>query len=156
MPMKETAVPRQHAYTGPALPQLHEPSHAERTYSHLTGVDRYAVHALPQASGFPFDSLRRRGTRRYSHESGSRITGRSEALLQFGPLSRDPVTLGEIRDLIRSEFVRSSNFFACGSKSGKLSACKRASSFWNACMRSNALEGDLSRGEPLLPRCERR
>jgi hypothetical protein len=30
MSSSETTAPRQHAFTGPALPQLREPSHAER------------------------------------------------------------------------------------------------------------------------------
>jgi hypothetical protein len=38
MPMKETAAPRQHAYTGPALQQLPEPSHAERIRTLITLV----------------------------------------------------------------------------------------------------------------------
>ena len=40
MSSSETSTPRQHAFTGPALPQLPEPTHAERvrTLMSLTSV----------------------------------------------------------------------------------------------------------------------
>jgi hypothetical protein len=58
MPMKETAVPRQHASTGPALPQLPEPSHAERirTLLSLTSVGTLSTMSRKHP-GFPFGSL---------------------------------------------------------------------------------------------------
>lgn len=53
-----TAPPRQHAYTGPALPQLAEPSHAERvkTLFALTSVAVLSTMSRRQP-GFPFGSL---------------------------------------------------------------------------------------------------
>jgi heme iron utilization protein len=58
MPMKETAAPRQHAYTGQALAQLPEPSHAERT---LTLISLVSIGTLSTFSrkhpGFPFGPL---------------------------------------------------------------------------------------------------
>jgi putative heme iron utilization protein len=53
-----TAAPRQHAYTGPAVPQLPEPTHAERV---RTLVSQASVATLSTLSrkhlGFPFGSL---------------------------------------------------------------------------------------------------
>ena len=58
MSSNETVMIRQHAYTGPAIPQLPEPSHAERV---RTLVSRTAVATLSTLSrkhaGFPFGSL---------------------------------------------------------------------------------------------------
>ncbi len=56
--MNEAAAPRQHAYTGPALPQLPEPSYAERvrTLFSLGSVGTIATMSRKQA-GFPFGSL---------------------------------------------------------------------------------------------------
>jgi putative heme iron utilization protein len=56
--MSSTAAPRQHAYTGPAVPQLPEPTHAERV---RTLVSQSTVATLSTMSrkhaGFPFGSL---------------------------------------------------------------------------------------------------
>src|SRR5258708_20398177 len=58
MPMKETAAPRQHASTGPALPQLPEPSHAERIRTLLTLVPVGTLSTMSRKQpGFPFGSL---------------------------------------------------------------------------------------------------
>ena len=58
MPMKETAAPRQHASTGPALPQLPEPSHAERIRTLLSRVSIGTLSTLSRKHpGFPFGSL---------------------------------------------------------------------------------------------------
>ena len=58
MSSNETVMTRQHAYTGPAIPQLPEPSHAERV---RTLVSRTTVATLATLSrkhaGFPFGSL---------------------------------------------------------------------------------------------------
>jgi putative heme iron utilization protein len=58
MPSDQAATPRQHAYTGPALPQLPEPSHAERV---RTLVSQLTIATLSTISrkhdGFPFGSL---------------------------------------------------------------------------------------------------
>jgi putative heme iron utilization protein len=58
MSSKESSVNRQHAYTGPALPQLPEPSHAERV---RTLISRTTIATLSTLSrkheGFPFGSL---------------------------------------------------------------------------------------------------
>ena len=58
MSTTEAPAPRQHAYTGPALPQLPEPSYAERV---RTLVSLHSVAALSTLSrrheGFPFGSL---------------------------------------------------------------------------------------------------
>ncbi len=58
MPSDSVAAPRQHAYTGPALPQVPEPSHAERV---RTLFSRATVATLCTLSrkhvGFPFGSL---------------------------------------------------------------------------------------------------
>jgi putative heme iron utilization protein len=57
MSMEATA-PRQHAYTGPAQPQLAEPSHAERvrTLVSLASIATLSTLSRKQA-GFPFGSL---------------------------------------------------------------------------------------------------
>lgn len=54
----ETAAPRQHASTGPAIPTPPEPSHAERVRTLLTvsSVATLSTHSRKQA-GFPFGSL---------------------------------------------------------------------------------------------------
>jgi hypothetical protein len=58
MPMKETAAPRQHASTGSALPQLPEPSYAERTRTLLSLVSVGTLSTLSRKHpGFPFGSL---------------------------------------------------------------------------------------------------
>ncbi|MGI4829982.1 MAG: HugZ family protein [Janthinobacterium lividum] len=56
--MSEAATPRQHAYTGPALPQLPEPSYAERvrTLVSLASVATISTMSRKQP-GFPFGSL---------------------------------------------------------------------------------------------------
>jgi putative heme iron utilization protein len=58
MSSSETTVPRQHAFTGPALPQLPEPSHAERvrTLISLTSVATLSTISCKHA-GYPFGSL---------------------------------------------------------------------------------------------------
>jgi hypothetical protein len=57
MPMKETT-PRQHASTGPALPQLPEPSHAERIRTLLSLVSVGTLSTMSRKHpGFPFGSL---------------------------------------------------------------------------------------------------
>jgi heme iron utilization protein len=58
MSSSETTVPRQHAFTGPALPQLPEPSHAERirTLMSLTSVATLSTQSRKHP-GFPFGSL---------------------------------------------------------------------------------------------------
>ncbi len=58
MPSETSAAPRQHAYTGPALPQLAEPSHAERvkTLASLNSVAVLSTMSRRQP-GFPFGSL---------------------------------------------------------------------------------------------------
>ena len=58
MPSDPVSAPRQHAYTGPALPQVPEPSHAERVrtlFSRAT-VATLCTMSRKQA-GFPFGSL---------------------------------------------------------------------------------------------------
>jgi hypothetical protein len=58
MPMKETAAPRQHASTGPALPQPPEPSHAERVRTLLSLVSIGTLSTMSRRQpGFPFGSL---------------------------------------------------------------------------------------------------
>jgi hypothetical protein len=58
MPMKETGAPHQHAYTGPALPQLPEPSHAERIRTLISLVSIGTLSTLSRKHpGFPFGSL---------------------------------------------------------------------------------------------------
>jgi len=58
MSSSETTVPRQHAFTGPALPQLPEPSHAERirTLMSLTSVATLSTLSRKHPE-FPFGSL---------------------------------------------------------------------------------------------------
>jgi heme iron utilization protein len=58
MSSSETAAPRQHAFTGPALPQLPEPTHAERvrTLMSLTSIATLSTISRKHAS-FPFGSL---------------------------------------------------------------------------------------------------
>lgn len=56
--MEQAVAPRQHAYTGPALPQLPEPSHAERvrTLVSMASIATISTMSRKQA-GFPFGSL---------------------------------------------------------------------------------------------------
>src|SRR5260370_42320632 len=58
MSSNETTAPRQHAFTGPALPQLPEPTHAERvrTLMSLTSVATLSTISRKHP-GFPFGSL---------------------------------------------------------------------------------------------------
>jgi putative heme iron utilization protein len=58
MSSSETTAPRQHAFTGPALPQPPEPSHAERirTLMSLASVATLSTLSRKHA-GFPFGSL---------------------------------------------------------------------------------------------------
>jgi putative heme iron utilization protein len=58
MSSNETTAPRQHAFTGPALPQLPEPTHAERvrTLMSLTSVATLSTISRKHA-GYPFGSL---------------------------------------------------------------------------------------------------
>jgi heme iron utilization protein len=58
MSLNETPAPRQHASSGPALPQLPEPSHAERvrTLVSLTSVGTLSTLSRKHP-GFPFGSL---------------------------------------------------------------------------------------------------
>jgi len=58
MSSSNSFAPRQHAYTGPALPQLPEPSHAERvrTLMSLTSVATLSTLSRKHP-GFPFGSL---------------------------------------------------------------------------------------------------
>ena len=58
MSSNKTTAPRQHASSGPALPQLPEPSHAERarTLISLASVGSLSTLSLKH-SGFPFGSL---------------------------------------------------------------------------------------------------
>ena len=58
MSADNATVPRQHAYTGPALPQLPEPTHAERvrTLVSLASVAMLSTVSRKHA-GFPFGSL---------------------------------------------------------------------------------------------------
>ncbi len=58
MPAENSAAPRQHAYTGPALPQLPEPDHAERvrTLLSLASVGMLSTMSRKQP-GYPFGSL---------------------------------------------------------------------------------------------------
>ena len=58
MSSSETTAPRQHAFTGPALPQLPEPTHAERvrTLMSLTSVATLSTISRKHP-GFPFGSL---------------------------------------------------------------------------------------------------
>jgi heme iron utilization protein len=58
MSSSETTAPRQHAFTGPALPQVPEPTHAERvrTLMSLTSVATLSTISRKHA-GYPFGSL---------------------------------------------------------------------------------------------------
>jgi heme iron utilization protein len=58
MSMKETAVLRQHRYTGPALPQLPEPSHAERIRTLVPVVSIGTLYTISRKRwNVPFGSL---------------------------------------------------------------------------------------------------
>jgi putative heme iron utilization protein len=58
MSSNETAIPRQHASTGPSLPQLPEPSHAERVRTLISLASVGTLSTLSRKhSGFPFGSL---------------------------------------------------------------------------------------------------
>jgi putative heme iron utilization protein len=58
MASDETSAPRQHAYSGPPLPQLPEPSHAERMRTLFSLVTIGTMSSLSRKhSGFPFGSL---------------------------------------------------------------------------------------------------
>jgi putative heme iron utilization protein len=58
MSTKEIAAPRQHASTGPALPQLPEPSYAERIRTLLSLVSIGTLSTMSRKHrGFPFGSL---------------------------------------------------------------------------------------------------
>ena len=58
MSSDETKAPRQHAYSGPPLPQLPEPSHAERVRTLLSLATVGTLSSLSrQHPGFPFGSL---------------------------------------------------------------------------------------------------
>src|SRR3979409_1693863 len=58
MPTKDPAADRQHAFTGPALPQLPEPSHAERVRTLLSLASVGTLSTLSRKHpGFPFGSL---------------------------------------------------------------------------------------------------
>jgi putative heme iron utilization protein len=58
MSSDETNAPRQHAYTGSPLPQLPEPSHAERIRTLLSLASVGTLSSLSRNhSGFPFGSL---------------------------------------------------------------------------------------------------
>ena len=53
-----TSAPRQHAYTGPTLPQLPEPSHAERVRTLVSLASVATLSTLSRKhAGFPFGSL---------------------------------------------------------------------------------------------------
>ena len=58
MSSNESVMTRQHAYTGPAVPQLPEPSHAERVRT-LVSLSTVATLSTlsPKHAGFPFGSL---------------------------------------------------------------------------------------------------
>lgn len=54
----EATAPRQHAYTGPVLPQLPEPSHAERVRTLVSLASVATLSTLSRKhAGFPFGSL---------------------------------------------------------------------------------------------------
>jgi hypothetical protein len=58
MPMNENITPSQHASTGPALPQLPEPSHAERIRTLISLASVGTLSTLSRKHpGFPFGSL---------------------------------------------------------------------------------------------------
>src|SRR5579863_5782852 len=54
----QNAPPRQHANTGPELPQLPEPSHAERVRTLVSGITMGTLSTCSRRQvGFPFGSL---------------------------------------------------------------------------------------------------
>src|SRR5450631_3662066 len=58
MSPNQSSVPHQHASTGPALPQLAEPSHAERTRTLISQTSVATLSTLSKKHpGFPFGSL---------------------------------------------------------------------------------------------------
>lgn len=58
MSSNETAAPRQHAYSGPALPQLPEPSYAERIRTLISLTSTGTLSTISRKHpGFPFGSL---------------------------------------------------------------------------------------------------
>jgi putative heme iron utilization protein len=58
MSSAETNAPRQHAYSGPPVPQLPEPTHAERTRTLLSLAMLGTLSSLSRKhTGFPFGSL---------------------------------------------------------------------------------------------------
>src|ERR1700751_1776698 len=58
MSSNETTAPRQHAFSGPASPQLREPSHAERIRTLISLVSVGTLSTLSRKHlGFPFGSL---------------------------------------------------------------------------------------------------
>jgi heme iron utilization protein len=58
MSSNESVITRQHAYTGPALPQLPEPSHAERVRTLVAQATVATLSTLSRKHvGFPFGSL---------------------------------------------------------------------------------------------------
>jgi putative heme iron utilization protein len=58
MSLSESSPPRQHAYTGPLLPALPEPSHAERTRTLVSLASVATLSTLSRKhTGFPFGSL---------------------------------------------------------------------------------------------------
>src|ERR1700679_3229342 len=58
MPSNQSVTSRQHASTGPALPQLPEPSHAERVRTLVSQVKVVTLSTLSRKhAGFPFGSL---------------------------------------------------------------------------------------------------
>src|ERR1700722_365933 len=58
MSSSQNSPPAQHAYSGPALPKLPEPSHAERTRTLVSLVSVAMLSTLSRKhAGFPFGSL---------------------------------------------------------------------------------------------------
>src|SRR5271156_4766850 len=58
MSSNESVITRQHAYTGPALPHLPEPSHAERVRTLVAQATVATLSTLSRKHvGFPFGSL---------------------------------------------------------------------------------------------------
>src|SRR5215475_12166371 len=58
MSSNKTSAPRQHAFTAPALPQIPEPSHAERTRTLLSLASIGTLSTISRKHpGFPFGSL---------------------------------------------------------------------------------------------------
>jgi putative heme iron utilization protein len=58
MSSAESTAPRQHAYSGPPVPQLPEPTHAERTRTLLSLATTGTLSSLSRKhTGFPFGSL---------------------------------------------------------------------------------------------------